>query len=80
MIIRNETSKSLEIIYYGNAAIIETGQVFEIVAERIGDSITVRSKDGEVSLFRNFDSRTVTEIGSLKASVGKFPMEVIIHS
>ncbi len=80
MIIRNETSKSLEVIYYGKGAIIEAGQIFEIVAERIGESITVRSEDGEVSLFRNFDSRTVTEIGSLKASTGKFPMEVIIHS
>lgn len=80
MIIKNETSKSLEVIYYGNGAVIEAGQTFEIVTERIGDSITLRSEEGEISLFRKFDSRIVAEIGSLKASVGKFPMEVIIHS
>ena len=47
---------------------------------RIGDFITVRSEDGEVSIFRRFDSRTVTEIGNLKASTGKLAMEVIIHN
>ena len=75
-----ETSKTVEISYYGKGAIIEAGKSFDISSERIGDFITVRSEDGEVSIFRGFDSRTVTEIGNLKASTGKLPMEVIIHN
>jgi len=80
MKITNETSKTVEISYYGKGAIIEAGKSFDISSERIGDFITVRSEDGEVSIFRGFDSRTVTEIGNLKASTGKLPMEVIIHN
>lgn len=80
MKITNETSKTVEISYYGKGAIIEAGKSFDISSERIGDFITVRSEDGEVSIFRGFDSRTVTEIGNLKASNGKLPMEVIIHN
>ncbi len=80
MKITNETSKTVEISYYGKGAIIEAGKSFDIASERIGDFITVRSEDGEVSIFRGFDSRTVTEIGNLKASNGKLPMEVIIHN
>lgn len=80
MKITNETSKTVEISYYGKGAMIEAGKSFDISSERIGDFITVQSGDGEVSIFRGFDSRTVTEIGNLKASTGKLPMEVIIHN
>lgn len=79
MKITNETTKAIEVNYYGKDAIIEVGKSFELTSERIGDSITIRSELGEVSLFRKFDERIVTEIGSLKASMGKLPMEVIIH-
>ena len=80
MKIKNETSKTVEIRYYGKEAIIKEGKSLDIAFERIGDFITVQSEEGEVSIFRFFDSRTVTEIGNLKASTGKLPMEVIIHN
>lgn len=80
MKIKNETSKTVEIRYYGKEAIIKAGKSLDIAFERIGDFITVQSEEGEVSIFRFFDSRTVTEIGNLKASTGKLPMEVIIHN
>ena len=79
MKITNKTSKPVGIFYYGKGIVIEPGESFEISSERIGDSITVRSELGEVSLFRRFDSRIVTEIGKLRASVGKLPVDVIIH-
>ena len=79
MKITNKTSKPVGIFYYGKGIVIEPGESFEISSERIGDSITVRSELGEVSLFRKFDERIVTEIGKLRASIGKLPMDVIIH-
>ena len=57
MKITNKTSKAVEIIYYGKGAMIEAGKSFDISSERIGDFITVQSGDGEVSIFRGFDSR-----------------------
>ena len=41
MKITNETSKTVEISYYGKRAIIEAGKSFDIASERIGDFITV---------------------------------------
>lgn len=79
MKITNKTSKSVGIFYYGKGVVIEPGESFGISSERIGDSITIKSELGEVSLFRRFDSRIVTEIGKLRASIGKLPMDVIIH-
>ncbi len=79
MRITNKTTKPVGIFYYGKGVVIESGESFEISSERIGDSITVRSELGEVSLFRKFDERIVTEIGKLRASIGKLPMDVIIH-
>ncbi len=79
MKITNKTSKPVGIFYYGKGIVIEPGESFEISSERIGDSITVQSELGEVSLFRRFDSRIVTEIGKLRASIGKLPEDVIIH-
>ena len=80
MKIKNETSKTVEISYYGKKAIIEARKSLDIAFERIGDFIIVRSEEGEASIYRGFDSRTVTEIGNLKASNGKLLMEVIIHN
>lgn len=54
MKITNKISKTVEICYYGKRAIIEAGKSFDIPSERIGDFITVRSEDGEVSIFRGF--------------------------
>lgn len=79
MKITNKTSKPAGIFYYGKGIVIEPGESFEISSERIGDSITVQSELGEVSLYRGFDERIVAETGKLRASQGELSMDVIIH-
>lgn len=46
MKITNETSKTVEISYYGKKAIIEARKSLDIAFERIGDFIIVRSEEG----------------------------------
>lgn len=79
MEIINKTSEPVGVLYYGKSAVIGVGENLKIPCERIGESIKIKSKKGEVTIFRKFDSRVVTKSETLKTSEGNFFMQVIIH-